>query len=369
MKNIRDIEFVPGLKVLVRTDFNVPIKNNVVVDDFRVNVALPTIDFLLSKGARVILMSHLESNEGGNPSLEPVAKHIQASGRKIIFIKDYKKAREIIEQDDHGLFLLENLRFFEGEKKNDKKFSQELASLGDVYVNEAFSVSHRAHASVIGVPALIDGYAGLHFEKEIAELSKAFKPDHPFLFILGGAKFETKIPLIERFSRSADNIFIGGALANDLLKAQGKEVGKSIVSSKPMDLSAIVSDPKVLTAVDVAIVDDGIKASDSIAAGDVIADIGSMTAKLLEKKIGEAKFILWNGPFGIYEKGFTWGTEECARLIASNATATKIVGGGDTLAAISKLGIEDKFTFVSSGGGAMLDFLAGGTLPGIEAIA
>jgi len=376
MKTLTDIPHLEGVKVLVRVDFNVPIKNDVVVDDFRIRAALPTITYLKDKGASVILMAHLEASDGSNPTLEPAADRLNELGIETVFVKDYKQIGQMIERAVNGTqesekgrcFLLENLRFFEGEKQNDPKFAQELASLADIYVNDAFSVSHREHASIVGVPQFMPHYVGLQLESEIVHLSKAFDPAHPFLFILGGAKFETKMPLVEKFLPLTDTIFIGGALANDLLKAQGKEVGTSKVSSSPIDLSKLISDPKIFSCVDVAIANDGTKDIDHIEADDLIADIGEKSVALLKEKIASAQFILWNGPFGIYEKGFTWGTEECARLIAENTTATKIVGGGDTLAAIAKLGVEDKYTFVSTGGGAMLDFLAQGSLPGIRAL-
>lgn len=375
MKTIHDIDHLDGVRVLVRVDFNVPIEKGEVVDDFRIRAALPTINHLLSKGAIVILMSHLEAADGSNPSLEPIARHLAKLGVQATFIEKYREALKVLGDatDAHisgqgACFLLENLRFHEGEKANDTTFARELASLADIYVNDAFSVSHRAHASVVGVPEHIPGYAGLQLQREVDNLSKAFNPSHPFLFILGGAKFETKMPLVEKFATLADSIFIGGALANDLLKAQGKEVGVSKVSKTPIDLSTIVSNPKIFSCVDVAIASDGTKDVDHIEPTDTIADIGEKSVALLKDKVAAAKFILWNGPFGIYEKGFTWGTEECARIIAENEGATKIVGGGDTLAAIAKLGVEDKYSFVSTGGGAMLDFLAQGTLPGIEVL-
>ncbi len=368
MKTIRDIEYLEGVKVLVRADFNVINEQGKIADDFRISVALPTIKFLSDKGAVIILVSHSEANDGSNQSLKPVADYLNTKGLSVEFVKDFKNARAAIDLARSKIFLLENLRFFDGEKNNDKQFAQELASLADIYVNEAFPVSHRAHASIVGVPKLLPSYAGLQFAKEITELSKAFNPTHPFLFILGGAKFATKMPLIEKFAQVADSVFIGGALANDLLKAQGKEVGVSTVSNTPMDLSSIVSNPKIFSYADAHIMNDGVKDVGQVSPGDKIADIGEKTAKILEEKIMAARFILWNGPFGIYEEGFTWGTEECARLISENTQAVKIVGGGDTLAAIAKLGVEDKFTFVSSGGGAMLDFLAKGTSLGLEAL-
>ncbi len=381
MKTIRDIEYFEGVKVLVRADFNVPIVNGAVGDDFRIRAALPTIDFLLNKGAVVILMSHLEALDGSNPSLEPVAKHLEKLGQPVIFIKDLKNAHEIIEAEIRKqelsaqsslIFLLENLRLFEGEKNNDKKFAQSLASLADIYVNEAFPASHREHASIVGVPQFLPSYVGLQFEKEVTHLSRAFTPAHPFLFILGGAKFDTKLPLIERFSKVADTIFLGGALGNDALKAKGYNVGDSKVSDGAIDISEIVNRPNVVVPIDSIVQDRSVKNIDAIGAHDQIFDPGPKTLEIIQEKINQAQFILWNGPLGPYENGFVEGTEAVARMIAERTQGGEgvesIVGGGDTLAAIANLGIEDKFTFVSSGGGAMLEFLAKGTLPGIEVL-
>lgn len=386
MKTIRDIEYFEGVKVLVRADFNVPIVNGAVGDDFRIRAALPTIDFLRNKGAVVILMSHLESIDGDILSLEPIAKHLTKIGQPVTFIKDLKSAHEMIEGRSVGkgvatkdgvrggaLFLLENLRFSEGEKKNDKKFAQSLASLADIYVNEAFSASHREHASIVGVPQFLPSYAGLQFEKEVTHLSKAFNPSHPFFFVLGGAKFDTKLPLIERFSKVADAMFLGGALGNDALKARGIDVGDSKISDGAIDISNIVSRTNILVPVDSIIQDHSVKNVADLAAHDQIFDPGPKTLELIRENINGAKFILWNGPLGPYENGFIEGTEAVAKMIAERTeggagSVESIVGGGDTLAAIANLGIEDKFTFVSSGGGAMLEFLAKGTLPGIEAL-
>ena len=233
LKTIRDIQFLEGVKVLVRVDFNVLVENEMVRDDFRIKMALPTIDFLRSKKAKIILISHLESNSGEDGSLEPVINSLACLGQKATFVKDIKNAHEIIENKmaNGDCILLENLRFFDGEKSNDKKFAQELASLSDIFVNEAFSTSHREHASIISIPSFLPSYAGLQFEKEVLNISKPFEAPHPFVLLLGGAKFDTKLPLIQRFSKIADTIFIGGALANDALKAKGLEVGKSKLSN------------------------------------------------------------------------------------------------------------------------------------------
>ncbi len=369
MKTLKDIEFLDGVKILVRADFNVPIKNGKVVDDYRIRMALPTINHLLEKKAKVILMSHLEANDGENPSLLPVADRLKELGVEVIFIKDYKKVSSIIESGN-GCFLLENLRFFDGEKANDTQFAKELASFGDIYVNEAFSCCHRKHASIVGVPKFLPNYAGLQLENEITHLSKAFNPPRPFIFILGGAKFETKLPLLEKFMDIADQIFVGGALATDFFKEKGYEVGKSLVSEGDFKLSRFVHSPKLFLPIDIMTESKEVKAVDALNPTDNSMDCGPATAKLLRERINGAKFILWNGPLGIYEGGFKRSTLELAQIIAEATAngAESILGGGDTLAAIEELHLQEQVTFMSTGGGAMLEFLAQGSLPGIEAL-
>jgi phosphoglycerate kinase len=372
MKTLRDIPNLRGVKVLVRTDFNVPIRNGAVADDFRIRTALPTIEYLTSRGAKVILVSHAESNDGKNNTLEPVSGYMVALGKKVTFVKNPKNAYETVEHlEEGGIILLENLRILsEGEKKNDKKFSADLASLADIYVNEAFPVSHRAHASTVGVPELLPSYAGLQFEQEVKQLSRAFNPSHPFVFILGGAKFETKMPLLERFLGVADTVFLGGALANDLLKAKGYEVGTSLLSGGGVDFRTLAESPKMIVPLDITNQDHEIKPTNMMLPTDKILDAGPQTIDYLREKILAAKFVLWNGPLGLYEQGFTGPTIDLAKIVSEATTrgAETIIGGGDTVAAVSTLGLHDKFTFISTGGGAMLDFLAKGTLPGIEAL-
>jgi phosphoglycerate kinase len=360
------------VKVLLRAGFDVPLQNGAVADDTRIKATLPTIDFLRAKGAKIILISHLESIDGGNPSLEPVARRLTELGVPVMFIGKIRTAYDLIESGSAGsdCMLLENLRQFEGEKANDQKFAKELASLADIYVNDAFSVCHREHASIVGVPKFLPSYAGLQLEKEVSNLSRAFDPAHPFLFILGGAKFETKLPVIERFFDVADFIFVGGALANDFFKAKGYETGLSVLSKMDFDFKKFLGSPKLLLPVDVVTEKHGSKASNGLSADDKIADAGEGTMAMLEDKVNAARFILWNGPLGIYENGYKGPTLELAKMIGETTArgATTVVGGGDTLAAIDTLGTADKFTFISTGGGAMLDFLAKGTLPGIEAL-
>ncbi|MDE1941152.1 MAG: phosphoglycerate kinase [Patescibacteria group bacterium] len=371
MKTLKDIPHLQGVKVMVRADFNVPVRNGVVADGFRIKSTLPTIDFLRKSGARIILVSHLESADGKNESLQPIAEHLNGLGVPISFVKDWRTANQIIgELKDGECALLENVRLFEGEKENASRFAQELASLADIYVNDAFSVSHREHASIVGVPRYLPSYAGFQLEKEIANLSKAFHPSHPFLFILGGAKFETKLPLLAKFMQIADSIFVGGALANDFFAAKGYEIGVSLVSKGKIDLSPYADDPKLHIPLDVMTKENAIKDPDKLDKSDQIVDSGPKTLEALGKMIAGAKFILWNGPLGIYEDGYRGPTLDLAKLVslATKNGATTIVGGGDTLAAIDTLGLLNGFTFISTGGGAMLDFLAKGTLPGIKAL-
>lgn len=400
MKLLREIKpaDLKGVKVLVRLDFNVPVAKGRVVDDFRIRMALPTLNLLKSAGARTIIISHIETDEAdGGATLAPVADRLKMLGVSANFVKNYRNAQaEINGMAEESFVLLENLRVNEGEKANDKAFAKELASLADIYVNDAFSVSHRAHASVSAITEFIPSYAGLLLEQEIVNLSSAFHPDpvigRPFLFILCGAKFDTKLPLIEKFIDLADTVFVGGALANNFFKEAGLEVGRSLVSPENFNLTRFSTSSKLMLPGDVVIGGAGAaqgsfdlakstvkKMSDSSAPGtmqkgvgpeDFIYDVGPETLRLLGEKIAQARYILWNGPLGFYEKGFKQPTLALAQKIseATGRGAKTIVGGGDTLATIAELGIESKFTFISTGGGAMLDYLANETLPGIQAL-
>ncbi len=263
---------------------------------------------------------------------------------------------------------MENLRTLSiGEKENDPVFAKELASLGDIYVNDAFSVSHRKHASVVGVPACLPHFAGIQFEKEYRKLSEAFSPAHPFVFILGGAKFDTKLPLVTKFIEKADTVFVGGALSNDIFKQHGLEIGLSMISSAPVDLSLVVASPKLRIPSDVRVNTPVAlpKQLGEVLVTDKILDAGPQTISDLKKVLSGAKFVLWNGPLGDYEKGFSQSTIELANAIIESG-AYSVVGGGDTLAVLGKANLLNQFSFVSTAGGAMLDFLGSGTLPGIE---
>ena len=341
-----------GKKVLLRLDLNVPIKDDQVVDDFRIRKILPTLEWLHNTGARTIILSHLEGK--GGDSLRPVWQELRKKFL-ISFSANFSElAKNVSELENGGFTFFENLRVDAGEKANDENFAKKLASFGEIFVNEAFAVSHRAHASIVGLPKLLPSFAGPLFAEEVARLSGALKPARPALFILGGAKFETKLPLLKKFIGLYDLVFVGGALANDFLKAQGFDVGNSLVSKTPLDLSSLVKANLHLP-------------TDTITERKRIVDAGPKTLELLRKLVAQAQFILWNGPLGEYEVGFDAGTKNLAAIIAQSQVES-VVGGGATVAAITALGLENKFSFVSTGGGAMLDFLANETLPGIQSL-
>ncbi len=354
MRSIKQIKNLKGKTAVVRVDFNVPIKNGKVEDDFRMKKTLPTIKFLLARGAeRIIIITHL--GKDGTESLEPVTKH---------FFKISKISSDKIE-------FFDNIRKFGSEMINDPIFAKHLSYLGDIYVNDAFSVSHREHASIVGIPKYLPSYAGFQLIEEVKNLSKAIKnPKHPFLFILGGAKFSTKMPLIKKYLRLADNIFIGGALANDFLKAKGYEIGKSLVDNGNFGIKKIIKNKKLILPIDVIVKNGNKFLKKNVGAvkkDEMIMDIGKESVKMLAFYIKKAKLILWNGPVGKYEDGGAKATKEILKLVAKSR-AESIIGGGDTVSLVSEMKMEKKFTFVSTGGGATLDFLANGTLPGIKAL-
>jgi len=370
MRSIRKLKNIKGKRVLVRVDFNLPIENGKVGDDFRLKKALPTIKFLQKKGARVVLITHLG---GGEESLAPVAKVLNKFV-KVKFVSEVvgqKVIDAVAEMKNGEVVLLQNLRNHKGEKDCNEIFALELSKLGDLYVNEAFPVSHRKDASIFILPKLLPAYAGLQLEKEVRHLSRAFnKPKHPFLFILGGAKFSTKMPLIEKYLKLADYVFVGGALSNDFLKAKGYEVGGSLVDGANYEIGKVLKSKKLILPIDV-VVQSGSKLiskdADAVGKDEIILDIGNKTVKGLEPLIKKAKFILWNGPLGKYEAGGAKSTQKILKLVAGSK-AESVIGGGDTVSLISKMKMEKDFSFVSTGGGATLDFLVDKTLPGIKAL-
>lgn len=370
LPSLENAKNLKGKRVLLRLDLNVPLKGGRVLDGYRIKRALPTIKFLKSQGAKTIIISHIGSD--GGKSLRPVARYLNKKMNVGFYPKfESRDLPGVISAMKHGsVMMLENLRKDPGEIHNDINFAKRLARLGDIYVNDAFSVSHRDHASVVQIPKLLPSYTGFLFEDEVAHLSRALRPSHPFLFILGGAKFGTKIPLIKKFLRIADKVFVGGALANNFFKDAGYEIGESLSDNGNFKLKPLLKNKKLIVPSDVVVKTRTgrlVKNIGSIRGRDSIKDAGPKTLREVRNVASRAKFILWNGPLGNYEEGFDKGTTDLLKIIAKSK-AESIVGGGDSLALVSKLGLEKKFTFVSTGGGAMLDFLANGTLPGIKAL-
>ncbi len=370
VKKISDETGLKGKYVLLRSSLNVPIVEGKVVNQFRIVRAIPTIKHLLDQGARVILIGHI----GRDPkeTLKPVAD-ILSEMFPVTWaglLKGDVVDRMRLELKDGEILMLENLRSDEREVKNDKSMAEELAAMADVYVADAFDAAHRGHTSIVGISSLIPSYVGINFFMEYEELKRTLKPEHPSLFILGGAKFETKMPLVEKFLNSYDHIFIGGALANDFFKAKGFEVGQSLVSDIDLSDSDLLTNEKIIIPVDVVV--DGPNGKRTVTPNEVfteesILDVGPETIKLLSLYTRGAKTILWNGPLGNYEKGFEEGTEELAKLVSESGSYS-VVGGGDTVAAIEELGLSGQFGFMSTGGGAMLSFLEHGTVPAIDAL-
>lgn len=371
MKTLTQAGDVTGKRVLVRCSLNVPVANNLVRDDFRLTKVLPTIEYLREHGAKVLILGHIGRDD--KDTLLPVYEYLEEKF-PLTFLQhiDGNETEIFLKTMKNGdVVLFENVRGGgDREEDNDAAFAKLLASYADLYVNEAFGASHRHHASIVSVPKHIPGYMGLQFEKELEELTHALNPEHPFLFILGGAKFETKLPLIEKFLTIADKVFVGGALANDLFKAKGYEVGKSLVSDSSIDCDVLCNAENIILPIDVKVIRAGKVLTitpDKVEEEDTIVDAGPDTVDLLGEEAKKAAFILWNGPLGNYEAGFQIGTTDLATHIAKS-NAESIVGGGDTLATLQELDIHDQFSFVSTGGGAMLQFLADETLPGIEAL-
>ncbi len=376
MKTLRDIPKIENVPVLVRTALNVPIVDGKVSGSFRLRKALPTIEFLSRKHARVILIGHI--GEKGTETLLPVYEAMKEFIPSLEFcpVSTGPIAREAIRSmPAGGVLMLENLRRHRGEIMNDETFAKELATLADVFVEDSFDVCHRAHASVVGVPTFLPSYAGLLVESELKELGVALTPKSPSLAIIGGAKFSTKEPVLKRLLTLYDHVFVGGALANDFMKTRGLPVGKSLISSVgDTEIETLLQNPKLLLPLDYAVAPLGSTSSDariaridSIEPDEAILDDGPETVAMLAAYVENAKTILWNGPLGNYENGFTDGTESLARVIAKSR-AHSMVGGGDTVTAIEKAKVSDRFSFISTGGGAMLDYLANGRLPGIDAL-
>lgn len=365
---VEDLKRLKGKRVLLRASLNAPVANLKVTETFRLEKTLPTINFLKKAGARVIIIGHI--GRGKEESLKPVHEALN----KFVEVKWGGKISETkvaIDALQNGeVVMLENLRQDEREVNGDDILAKELAGLADIYVNDAFSDSHREHASITGVPKYLPSYFGINFWQEYQSLKKAMRPESPSLFILGGAKFDTKMPLVVRYTTIYDKIFIGGALANDFFKAKGYEVGNSLVGDIDLKNNDILKNQKIEIPLDVVV--DGASGvrevgPRAVREDEIIMDAGPTALKALEEMVQGAKTILWNGPLGNFEKGFSLGTEMLARTI-SKSDAYSVVGGGDTVAAIRSLGLDNRFSFMSTAGGAMLVFLETGTLPAIEAV-
>lgn len=387
MKSLKSIKNLAGKRVLVRVDFNVALNDNgQILDDeaYKVSATLPTIKYLIGKKAKVILMTHLGRPKGYDKklSVKPVGKYLGGLLKKEVKIVDVKYTGEI---KNGEVVMLENLRFFWGEEKNDVKFAKELAQLGDIYVNDGFGVAHRTTASNVAITKFLPSYAGLLLEQEVKILNLIkIRPKKPLLVIMGGVKFETKLPVIQKLLPKANWLMLGGALANTCYKVMGYGVGASLLDKNYIKLSKkIVKNKKVLLPLDMIVgrVDRNVcdyrhlprpaKPMKLISSPMEILDIGPETVAEWSKLIRKAKTLIWNGPMGNFEhKPFDHGTMAIARLVATHArgSAYGIVGGGETIVALRRTKMSDFVDFVSTGGGAMLEFLAGKKLPGIVAL-
>ena len=369
VRSIKEVGDLRGKRVLLRASLNVPIVEGKVRSDFRLNRTLMTMRYLHEAGAVTLVMGHL----GRDPheSLRPVYEYLKELLPITFVLSPAELPLKDVSVTEGSLFMLENLRSFPGEIENDAAFAQQLAAYADIYVSDAFSDAHRAHASIVGVPARIPGYAGLLLWDEIEHLRTALAPKHPALFILGGAKFETKAPLIRKFLDTYDQVFVGGALAHDLFKARGWSIGRSISSDENIDVRDVLTHPHLLLPQDVIVErQDGtsaVKSPEHIADDEIILDAGPQSVADLLRRAATANFVLWNGPLGNYERGYKEQTESLARGLAQ-ISADCVVGGGDTVASIAALSLAEKYAFVSTGGGAMLEFLQSGTLVGIDAL-
>ena len=401
IKSIRNVKRLFGKKVFLRADFNVPVKNGKIEDDFKITASLPTIRFLLRYKCRVIIGTHLgrplaqkskktKKQENKNEySIKPVAERLgELLGRKVGFVDDcvgLKVGTAISEMKEGSVLALENLRFHKEETENNKKFAKELVYPADIYVNNAFGASHRAHASVSAIKKYKPAYAGLLLENEILNLKKILRPRKPLVVVVGGAKIKTKLPMLKKIRGTAGKVLIGGALANNFLSALKYEVGKSLVDKKNIKLTKKIYSmykfagiKKFILPVDVVVSkrkDGGgkalVKNIDKVNKSDIILDIGPQTVKLFSKYIKEAKTIAWNGPMGKFEADhFRHGTLSIARVIAARSTGSAFgaVGGGETVEALKMTKMLDYVDWVSTGGGAMLAYLGGEKMPGLEGI-
>lgn len=388
MKTLKDVD-VAGKRVLVRVDFNVPLQDGVILDDTRITAALPTITYLIERKAQVILVTHLGRPKGKvvpAMSVRPLVKHISnVLGRRIKFASDcggLDSQRVVSEMSDGEVVLLENVRFDPGEETNDEELGNALAKLAEIYVDDAFGDAHRAHASTVVVTEYLPAVAGFLMEKEVNSLSAAIEnPERPFAMILGGAKVEDKIPVVENLLGKIDFLLIGGVMGNTFLKAQGYDLGSTRVDEEGLAVARDIIKKAAAKGVELVLPLDLVVADkfdpeagsqvvdiDKTPAGWMALDIGPATIQAFTERLQKAKTIVWNGPLGVYEfDKFAVGTIEIAKAMAKTKAKT-IVGGGDVVAAIEKAGVAEQIFHISTGGGASLEFLAGQSLPGVAAL-
>jgi phosphoglycerate kinase len=386
-KTIRDIQTLEGQRVLVRVDFNVPMQNGSITDDARIRAALPTLTYLKDKGAKIILMSHFGRPKGtvvDDMRLTPISQRLsECLNAPVTQLNDCigdDVTAAVNAMSNGEIIMLENVRFYSEETNNDPEFAKKLASLGDIFVQEAFGTSHRAHASTAGVAQYIPAYAGFLIEKELEFLDKAIsQPQRPLMAIIGGAKVSTKFSVLKNLLNVVDTLVIGGGMTYTFLKAQGLEIGTSLCEDEKLEEAkqfledAKTSSTSVVLPVDQVVVPEfkedapsQIVENDAIPSDHLGVDIGPKTIDIIQSAVKEAGTVLWNGPLGVFEmKPFSKGTFSVAETLA-NSSAITIIGGGDSAAAIAQAGLTDKMTHISTGGGASLEFLEGKVLPGID---
>lgn len=370
LKKISEVENLQGKTVIVRASCNVPLVEGKVRNSFRLRRALPTLEYLKSKGAKTIVLSHIgrEPEETLRPVYEEMNQTLAMKWGGLVTSPEFMSARESLQEGE--ILFAENLRQDEREAKNDGEFVTLLAAGADLYVNDAFAEVHRDHASTLGLAKVLPAYAGLALLDEVAGVTKVMSPEKPSLFLLGGAKFKTKMPLVQKYLEIYDQVFVGGALANDVLKARGFNVGQSLVSDISLTDSPILNNEKLIIPIDVVVEGpDGVlvKKPEAVTDEEKIYDMGPESIALLADYIKQASTILWNGPFGNYEAGFIDSTEAIAKEVAVSNNFS-VLGGGDTVAAVEKLGLNDQFGFVSIGGGSMLTLLEHGTTPVLDCL-
>jgi len=396
IKSIKQVKNLRGKKVLLRCDFSVSIKNHQIVDDFKIVQSLPTIRYLINKGAKVIIVTHLGRPTVDKPktsnklqitnnneyTVKPIIVRLNKLLNKKVKYLEYfldNNTKDVINaMKDREILMLENIRYYPGEEKNDNKFAKKLANLADIYVNNAMAVSHRAHASVSAIQKFLPSYAGLLLEKEVTHLHKVLKPKKPLVVIIGGAKIETKVPVIKNLAKIADIIFIGGMISYDFLAALKLSTGKYEVKKEDKRLAKKILSKKIILPIDFVIAGNKngtgkarVVAVDEIPKNSYQLDIGPETIRFYTKHIKQAKTIIWNGPMGMFEnKKFKTGTLSIARVVASVSQGKSfgVVGGGETVVALKQTQMLDYVDFVSTGGGAMLAYLAGRKMPGLRKI-